>query len=109
MLNFAIERSKLTGLPLDRQGGSVAAFDFLYLPRLHREGFVGHDTGAVSDPVTSPGGYVMDSKPGLLAVAWASSNTKNTRSRIIKTNRIFSQYFFKEVIITVSPENWLPT
>lgn len=65
LLNFAIERSKLTGLALDRQGGSVAAFDFLYLPRLHREGYVGHDTGTVTDPVTSPGGYVMDSKPGL--------------------------------------------
>jgi hypothetical protein len=47
----------------------------------------------------------MDSSPGLLAVACPSINTKNIRSRIIKTNRIFSQYFFKEVIITVSPEN----
>ncbi|MFP6596215.1 MAG: DNA polymerase II, partial [Candidatus Hydrogenedentota bacterium] len=65
LLNFAIERSKLTGLALDRQGGSVAAFDFLYLPRLHREGYAGFDTGAVTDPVMSPGGYVMDSKPGL--------------------------------------------
>ena len=65
LMNFAIERSTLTGLPLDKQGGSVAAFDFLYLPRLHREGYVGYDTGAVTDPVMSPGGYVMDSKPGL--------------------------------------------
>lgn len=65
LLNFAVERSRLTGLPLDRQGGSVAAFDFLYLPRLHREGFVAHDTGANAEPITSPGGYVMESKPGL--------------------------------------------
>ncbi|MFP6582913.1 MAG: DNA polymerase II [Candidatus Hydrogenedentota bacterium] len=65
LLNFAIARSQLTGLALDRQGGSVASFDFQYLPRLHREGFVGPDTGAITDAVMSPGGYVMDSKPGL--------------------------------------------
>lgn len=65
LLNFAIARSHLTGLNLDRQGGSVAAFDFQYLPRLHREGFVGPDTGSITDPIMSPGGYVMDSKPGL--------------------------------------------
>jgi hypothetical protein len=51
----------------------------------------------------------MDSGPGLLAVAWGSSNTKNTRSRIVETSHVFAQYFFKEVIIIVSPENWIPT
>lgn len=65
LLHFAIARSRLTGLPLDRQGGSVAAFDFQYLPRLHREGYVGPDLHANTDAITSPGGYVMDSKPGL--------------------------------------------
>ena len=65
LLNFSIARSCLTGLPLDRLGGSVASFDFSYLPRLHREGFVASDTGAIQDPITSPGGYVMESKPGL--------------------------------------------
>ena len=40
LLEFAIEKSVLTGLALDRYGGSVAALDFLYLPRLHRKGFV---------------------------------------------------------------------
>lgn len=64
LIEFAIERSRLTGLEMDRPGGSVAAFDFLYLPRLHRKGFVApvvaDDSGA-----GSPGGYVLDSKPGL--------------------------------------------
>ena len=36
LLNFAVERVKLTGVELDRLGGSVAAFTNLYLPRLHR-------------------------------------------------------------------------
>ena len=65
LLGFAQERQALTGLPMDRQGGSVAAFDNLYLPRLHRHGHVAPDVGDSHDVVTSPGGYVLDSKPGL--------------------------------------------
>ena len=65
LLNFAVARSKLTGLTMDRYGGSVAAFDFQYLPKLHRAGFVGPDVGSNTSPITSPGGYVMDSQPGL--------------------------------------------
>ena len=65
LLRFLEERAQLTGLAMDRQGGSVAAFDYLYLPRLHRAGYVGGDlpTNPPSNP--SPGGYVMDSEPGL--------------------------------------------
>ncbi len=65
LISFAIERSMLTGLELDRYGGSVAAFDFLYLPRLHRKGFVAPfvDQSTVSN--VSPGGYVMGSVPGI--------------------------------------------
>ncbi len=64
LLDFAIERSTLTGLDLDRAGGSVAAFDFLYLPRLHREGFVAPIAGESSDG-GGPGGFVLESKAGL--------------------------------------------
>lgn len=64
LLAYLMERSRLTGIELERIGGSVAAFTHLYLPRLHRAGFVapslkGHDW------ISSPGGYVMDSKPAL--------------------------------------------
>lgn len=65
LLGFAQERQALTGLPMGRQGGSVAAFDNLYLPRLHRHGHVAPDVGDSLEVVTSPGGYVLDSKPGL--------------------------------------------
>ena len=65
LIGFAIERQALTGLPMDRQGGSVAAFDNLYLPRLHRRGFVAGDVGDGREGERSPGGYVMDSTPGL--------------------------------------------
>ncbi|MBD3609727.1 MAG: DNA polymerase II, partial [Gammaproteobacteria bacterium] len=65
LIGFAIERSRLTGLAMDRIGGSVAAFDYLYLPRLHRQGFVAPDIGDYEELIHSPGGYVMDSQPGL--------------------------------------------
>ena len=65
LINFAIERAKLTGLTMDRIGGSVAAFDYLYLPRLHRQGYVAADIGDYETLASSPGGYVMDSLPGL--------------------------------------------
>ena len=64
LIEFAIERSRLTGLDLDRPGGSVAAFDFLYLPRLHREGFVAPSTGS-GVTAGSPGGFVLESRAGL--------------------------------------------
>ncbi len=64
LIDFAIQRARLTGLEMDRQGGSVAAFDYLYLPRLHRAGYVAPvvDEDSV---VHSPGGYVLDSRPGI--------------------------------------------
>ena len=65
LIAFLVQRTRMTGLALDRPGGSVAAFDHLYLPRLHRAGFVAPDVGAHPNPVHSPGGFVMDSAPGL--------------------------------------------
>ncbi|OOE95419.1 DNA polymerase II [Salinivibrio sp. AR640] len=64
LLDFLIERSRLTGVELDRVGGSVAAFTNLFLPRLHRSGYVAPNL-ASEGWIASPGGYVMDSKPGL--------------------------------------------
>ncbi len=63
MLDFAIARTVMTGLNIDRMGGSVASFDNLYLPRLHRQGYVAPN--ASSDHTGSPGGFVLDSTPGL--------------------------------------------
>jgi DNA polymerase-2 len=65
LLGFAIERSKLTGLEFDRYGGSVAALDFLYLPRLHRHGYVAPALEQLQSSNVSPGGYVMQSIPGI--------------------------------------------
>ena len=65
LLEFAIEKSLLTGLPLDRYAGSVAALDFLYLPRLHRKGYVAPAEGEGDRSNVSPGGFVLESQPGI--------------------------------------------
>lgn len=65
LYDFVIERSRLTGLAADRFGGSVAAFDFRYLPLLHRRGFVAPQLPDNPIGVGSPGGFVMESLPGL--------------------------------------------
>ena len=65
LIAFAVQRANLTGLAIDRLGGSVAALDNLYLPRLHRHGFVAPDVRNDGGGLGSPGGYVLDSVPGL--------------------------------------------
>jgi DNA polymerase-2 len=65
LVDFAKLRASLTGLEMDRNGGSVAAFTNLYLPRLHRSGFIAPNLGDGMKGLVSPGGYVMDSQPGL--------------------------------------------
>ncbi|WP_032484739.1 DNA polymerase II, partial [Yersinia pestis] len=64
LLSFLLERSTVTGLAADRSGGSVAAFTHLYLPRMHRIGYVAPNLGELPEE-HSPGGFVMDSQPGL--------------------------------------------
>ncbi|GAB3476025.1 DNA polymerase II [Marinomonas epiphytica] len=64
LLELQQTRVDLTGIPLEQMGGSVAAFENLYLPRLHQLKKV---APAWRDEafVPSPGGFVMSSKPGL--------------------------------------------
>jgi DNA polymerase-2 len=64
LIEFLLERAAVTGLPADRSGGSVAAFTHLYLPPMHRLGFVAPNLGE-KEPEASPGGFVMNSRPGL--------------------------------------------
>lgn len=64
LTEYAIQRAQLTGLALDRRGASVAAFTNLYLPLLHRSGYIAPNIGDI-EAQHSPGGFVMDSTPGL--------------------------------------------
>lgn len=86
LLAFVIERTKLTGIELDRVGGSVAAFTNLYLPRLHRAGYIAPNLES-ENWIASPGGYVMNSKPGLYESVLVL-DFKSLYPSIIKTFRI---------------------
>jgi len=88
LAQLAVRRTQLTGLALDRVGGSVAAFDFLYLPRLHRQGYVAdthpqpHKNGE-----SAPGGLVLDSVPGFYSNV-AVFDFKSLYPSIIRTFQI---------------------
>ncbi len=58
-------RSHITGLPIDRVNMSVAAFDHLMLPAIHRKGRVAYDTDDVMQGQHAAGGHVFTTKPGL--------------------------------------------
>ena len=88
LIDFMVERSRITGLGLGRIGGSVAAFDHLYLPRLHRRGRVAPDVGGgPAGNGESPGGHVLDSRPGLYRNV-ALFDFKSLYPSIIRTFRI---------------------
>ncbi len=65
LLDLVIERSRLTGLPLDRTSGSIAAFDFLYLSELYRRRIVAPSVDTSAEPSSGLGGYVMEPITGL--------------------------------------------
>lgn len=66
LMELAVERSRLTGLPLDRVSSSVAAFDFLYLHQLGKRGIVAPSVRSDRHDVTAMGGgHVLEPAPGL--------------------------------------------
>ena len=66
LVELAVERSLLTGLPIDRVASSIAAFDFLYLQELGRRGIVAPSVGAEAEaPEPQGGGHVIEPVPGL--------------------------------------------
>jgi DNA polymerase-2 len=68
LVELAVERSRLTGLPVDRVASSIAAFDFLYLSELGRRRIVAPSVRGEAD-VSEPqaGGHVLEPVPGLFS------------------------------------------
>lgn len=66
LVDLAVERSRLTGMPPDRVAASIASFDFLYLSELSRRRIVAPtvQTSAYSETPTT-GGHVLAPLPGL--------------------------------------------
>ena len=65
LLALTRERSRLTGMQLDRVGASIASFDLIYLPELRRHGSVAPDVNSEQDPAAVTGGSVLEPVPGL--------------------------------------------
>ncbi len=66
LIDLAVRRSLLTGMPLDRVGASIASFDSLYLHELRRRGFVAPTVGSQGgETEPTAGGAVLEPHPGL--------------------------------------------
>lgn len=65
ILDLAIERSSLTGLPLNKLTGSIIAFDSLYIREAHKRGIVSPTTRYVEKEERIKGGFVMEPTPGI--------------------------------------------
>ncbi|HXZ86730.1 MAG TPA: DNA polymerase II, partial [Myxococcota bacterium] len=65
LLALALERSLLSGMPLDRVGASIASFDRLYLPELRRRGVVAPSVDTERKSAAVRGGAVLESLPGV--------------------------------------------
>lgn len=58
-------RVQLSGMLMDRLASSTRSFDHLYLPRLHRKGFVAGNTLDIDKESSSLGGLVIEGTKGL--------------------------------------------
>lgn len=65
LVDLAIQRSLLTGMPLDRVGAAVASVDSLYLSALATRGLVAPSVGGAAAESPILGGHVIDPEPGL--------------------------------------------
>jgi DNA polymerase II len=65
LLALGVERSLLSGMPLDRVGASVASFDRLYLPALRSRGRVAPSVEPAEPGPPVQGGALLDPAPGL--------------------------------------------
>jgi DNA polymerase-2 len=65
LLELAVERSRLSGMQLDRVGASIASFDLLYLPELRRRGAVAPSAEPEREHEPLQGGTLLEPRPGL--------------------------------------------
>jgi len=66
LVPLAVERSRLTGMPPDRVGASIASFDFLYLSELSRRGKVAPSVDVSRHwGEATGGGHVLEPRTGL--------------------------------------------
>jgi DNA polymerase-2 len=64
-IDLAVLRSSLTGLPLDRINGSIAAFDSLYIRKANSKNLVSPTLAYSEKQERIQGGYVQSTIPGI--------------------------------------------
>lgn len=65
LVSLLIQRSKLSGMLLNQTGRSAASYDHLYLPRLHRKGYVAISLENIERASAAKGGYVISPRAGI--------------------------------------------
>jgi len=65
IIDLAIERTQLTGIPMDRLTGSIVAFDSLYIRAAHAKGLVSPSAHFKRKEEKIKGGYVSSLKSGI--------------------------------------------
>jgi DNA polymerase II len=65
LIELAVQRSMMTGMPLDRVSAAIASVDSLYLAETRRRGVVTPSVSSEAKSARLTGGYVMDSVAGL--------------------------------------------
>lgn len=65
IIDLTIQRSFLTGMPLDRVGASIASLDSLYIREAHKRGLVVPNAHFLEKERKVTGGYVKESEPGI--------------------------------------------
>jgi DNA polymerase-2 len=65
LLDLTLQRSLLSGMPLDRVGARIASFDRVYLPELRERGIVAPSVERERKQASVRGGAVLESVPGV--------------------------------------------
>ncbi len=65
LIELSVRRAQISGLLMDQLGMMTAAFDHLYLPKLHQAGFVAPNLKDIYTVEHAAGGYVIDPAPGI--------------------------------------------
>ncbi len=81
LVELAVERSRLTGLPLDRVSSSIAAFDFLYLSELGRRRDRGAERGRPRHRGRSRRAAATSSSPSPVSTRTSSCSTSRASTR----------------------------
>jgi len=87
LIDLTFKRATLSGLPMDRVGMSVAAFEFYMLPQIHRKGCVAPNVLDVKTEGSAAGGWVFAKTPGFYRHV-AVFDFKSLYPSIIRTFKI---------------------